>query len=164
MFASRNQNQTKQPEGRRPERGDSTPDRNTAPQLNLLWQSLAMRTGALRTKLTDDKADDDGDPRLSFPTGPSLLRDLTAASLDPTATGDILRGGEAADCLDVADTSRYRDLQTGRALSRPLQLRTRAAFRPLVGDAVDQARISETIPSFVAAAGPRAAAFGTRIA
>ena len=57
MFASRNESQTKQPEGRCPG-GDSTPDRKTASELNPVWQSLAMRTGVLQPKLTIGQADD----------------------------------------------------------------------------------------------------------
>src|SRR5215813_5890122 len=58
MFASRNQNQTKDPEGKQPERGGSTPDRKTNSQHNPLWQSLAMRSVVLQPKLTISQADD----------------------------------------------------------------------------------------------------------
>ena len=58
MFASRNHNQAKEPEGRRPEGGDSTLDRKTSSEQNPLWQSLAMRSGAVQPKLTVGQADD----------------------------------------------------------------------------------------------------------
>jgi uncharacterized protein DUF4157 len=58
MFASRNHKQAKYSGGRSPERDDSTPGRRPVSEENPLWQSLAMRSGALQPKLTIGQADD----------------------------------------------------------------------------------------------------------
>jgi hypothetical protein len=58
MFASRNYNQAKEHEGRGPQRGDSTPDRQPSTEQNPLWQSLAMRSATIQPKLTIGQADD----------------------------------------------------------------------------------------------------------
>ncbi|MDQ3775218.1 MAG: DUF4157 domain-containing protein [Pseudomonadota bacterium] len=160
MFASRNHNQAKEPVVRRPERGDSTPDRKTSSEQNPLWQSLAMRSGILQPKLTIGQTDDpyereadriaDQVMRMSAP--PS---DGYGLSITPGASHRAQR--KCAACEEEEDDSALQRKESGGADAQatapaivheslsspgqPLDAETRAYFEPRFGSDFSEVRV-----------------------
>jgi outer membrane protein OmpA-like peptidoglycan-associated protein len=152
MFASHNNNQAKERQGSKPERGDSTPDMKTASQHNPLWQSLAMRSGTLQPKLTIGRADDPyereadrvADQVMRMPASHS---DGHALSITPVTTDRAQR--KCAECEEEEEEGKLRRRESGGAEApafappivhetlssqgRPLDAATRAYFEPRFG-------------------------------
>src|SRR5215813_2746559 len=178
MFASRNQNQTKDPEGKRPERGDSTPDRKTTSQHNPLWQSLAMRSVVLQPKLTISQADDPyereadrvADQVMRMPAPQSEGHGL---SITPVTLRQAQR--KCAECQEEEEEGALQRKESSGAEApatapptvdqtlsspgQPLDTATRAYFEPRFGHSLADVRLHTDGQADIAARGVRAHAF-----
>lgn len=158
MFASRNNNQAKEPDGRRPERGDSTPDRKTSSEENPVWRSLAMRSGALQPKLTISQADDPYE-READRVAEQVMRmpvpqsDGHGLSITPVTSRQAQR--KCAECEEEEGKLQRKESGSAeapataspiidQALSspgQPLDAATRAYFEPRFGSDFSEVRV-----------------------
>jgi outer membrane protein OmpA-like peptidoglycan-associated protein len=185
MFTSRNNNQAKEPEGRRPERDDSTPDRKASAEENPIWQSLAMRPSIIQPKLTISQTDD------PYEREADLVADQVMRMPGPQSTGDGLSitpftarraQRKCAGCEDEEEEAKLQRKESGGAEApatappvvhqtlsspgQPLDAVTRAYFEPRFGHDFSGVRIHTGGDAVSAAHAVRARAFtlGERIA
>src|SRR5262245_18339409 len=160
MLASRNHNLNKLPEGRKLERDYPIPDRMTASQLNPVWQSLAMRSGARKPKLTVGQADD------PYEHEADRVADQVMRMPDPKSSGRGLSIAPAtsrqaqpkcAECEEEGEEGMLQRKESGSAeapatapsivhetlssAGEPLDAATRAYFEPRFGHDLSAVRI-----------------------